>query len=669
MTMKHLGLIGLVCATGLSCAAPARAAPAGGGLASTPAPDARLQAEVRSLEDGDAIKKLQRAYGYYIDRGYWTEAANLFADDASFESGIDGVYVGRRRILEYLIRKGGGNAGPGLPFGQYNHHMQLQPVIDVAPDGRTAAGRWRELALTGQFKVSAYWEAGIYENSYVKQDGVWKIAALHHYPQFTAPYEGGWAKLAAAPADWRSQVARDFAADRPPTVRYRPFPERFAVPFHRAASARATSGDAQGADALRIAILRSRREIENLQATYGFHVDAGQWSAAAALFAANGTYEDGQGGVYVGPGHIRAALGLTGPEGLAPGQLNIYVTEQPIIDVAPDNKTAKGRWRSDVLLSREGKGQWGEGEYENDYVNDGGVWKIQALHFYRTVFADYDKGWGAAPIAMSGPNRDLPPDRPPTEIYASFPSPHLTPFHYSNPVTTARPAAAPAAGDTRALDPLMLRVTRLEDHDAIEKIQRAYGYYVDKNLWPEVAGLFADGGSVEIGGRGVFVTKPHIQAYLETLGPTGPAQDFLMNHQQFQGIVDVAPDGLTAAGRWTAFVMAGKMPKADWGDVTYENRYVKDHGVWKIEALHAAFIMYTPYADGWGKTGSPITRPDSWPPPPDFPPTVLTNNYPNFYVEPFHYPNPVTGAAMLPPDPAAGGIAPMGGALPDHLKN
>ncbi len=188
--------------------------------------------EAQRLEDISRIKKLQRAYGYYVDRGYWREAADLFADGARFETGLDGVYVGRGRIHEFLMRQGGGNPGPGLPYGQLNHRMQLQPVIHLAADGQSADGRWRELALLGQFKKYAAWGDGIYENRYVKQDGIWKIESLHYYANFVAPYDGGWAVLGKSPADWKSDTARSFPPDRPPTVNYRPFPENYAPPFH-----------------------------------------------------------------------------------------------------------------------------------------------------------------------------------------------------------------------------------------------------------------------------------------------------------------------------------------------------------------------------------------------------------------------------------------------------
>jgi SnoaL-like domain len=193
---------------------------------------AALSHEADRLTDISLVKRLQRAYGYYIDRGYWQEAAELFLDDATYETGVDGVYVGKRRILEFLVRQGGGNPGPGLPYGQLNHRMQLQPVIHVAADGRAAQGRWRELALLGQFKKYAAWGDGVYENRYVKKEGTWRIGALHFYPNFVAPYEGGWAALKAVAPDWRSDAGKSFAPDRPPTVSYRPFPDYHVPPFH-----------------------------------------------------------------------------------------------------------------------------------------------------------------------------------------------------------------------------------------------------------------------------------------------------------------------------------------------------------------------------------------------------------------------------------------------------
>jgi hypothetical protein len=198
------------------------------------------------------------------------------------------------------------------------------------------------------------------------------------------------------------------------------------------------------------------------------------------------------------------------------------------------------------------------------------------------------------------------------------------------------------------------RVTRLEDVSAIERLQRAYGYYVDKSQFREVADLFATDGVLEIGGRGQFLGRERAFEYLDKgLGGDGMRQGFLQDHQQFSPIVTVAPDGLHADARVAAHVVAGN----GWGDVTYENTYVKRDGTWQIYHQHARFNMYSGYGVGWMDNTTPNTRPESFAPPPDIPPSTLLLTFPNYYIAPFHYVNPVTGRPAPPPLPTAGGAA------------
>jgi len=417
-----------------------------------------MNEQAQLLEDQLAIGRLQRAYGYYIDKGYWNEAADLFTNTATLEVGVDGVYIGRDRVRQMLIIYGNGSAtsGPGLPFGQMNRHMQLQPVITVSQDGITAQARWRNFSMLGEYMKSAWWGDSILENTYRKENGVWKIQSLHLYPNFVAPYQGGWALLQNVEEDWSSQAAKNNPPDTPPTFTYRPFPERYTAPFHynmpnnrspyqswASRLGNIGTGNDEVAQlegrlldyARELDNLVAERDIENLQAMYGYFIDKGMWNEASALFANNGTYEFGLNGVYVGNQRIREELTLMGPEGLEPGMLNNYPMLQPIISVAADSRSAKARWRSDVQLSRNGKGMWGGGVYENEYVNENGIWKISKLHYYVTFWADYDKGWteGLQPMNIQSPV--LPPDLPPTEMYGSQPEVYLFPFHFLHPVT------------------------------------------------------------------------------------------------------------------------------------------------------------------------------------------------------------------------------------------
>src|SRR6056300_1152911 len=97
---------------------------------------AQAEMEIQLLEDENEVENLQRIFGFYIDKKQWTQAADLFADNGTIEISGEGVYVGKQRVLDYLMSLG----NEGIEYGILNDHMQLQPVVHVDPDG-TAKGR------------------------------------------------------------------------------------------------------------------------------------------------------------------------------------------------------------------------------------------------------------------------------------------------------------------------------------------------------------------------------------------------------------------------------------------------------------------------------------------------------------------------------------------------
>jgi hypothetical protein len=208
-------------------------------------------------------------------------------------------------------------------------------------------------------------------------------------------------------------------------------------------------------------------------------------------------------------------------------------------------------------------------------------------------------------------------------------------------------AATPANAQTaeEKLDQLEGRITRLEDLNAIERLQRTYGYFVDKGQWTRLSELFTDDATLEIGGKGLFLGRARVLEYMQTaFGPDGAKEGVLANHMQFQPIPDVSPDGTTGWVRSRAYVMSN----AGWGLPLYENEYRKgEDGIWRISRLSGPFTMYTSW-EGWGKNALNNTWPDKFEPAPDLPPTTVYLTYPAYYIVPFHYPNPVTGRPFAP---------------------
>lgn len=208
--------------------------------------------------------------------------------------------------------------------------------------------------------------------------------------------------------------------------------------------------------------------------------------------------------------------------------------------------------------------------------------------------------------------------------------------------SAATPAIAQSADQLAELE---ARITRLEDMNAIERLQRTYGYFVDKGQWTQLSELFTEDATLEIGGKGLFLGKSRVLEYMQTaFGPDGAKEGLLANHMQFQPIPDISPDGRTGWVRSRAFVMSN----GGWGLPFYENEYRKgEDGIWRISRLSGPFTMYTSW-EGWGKNALNNTWPDKFDPPPDLPPSTIYLTYPAYYIVPFHYPNPVTGEPFVP---------------------
>lgn len=104
-----------------------------------------LEAKVRTLEDIEEIKKLQRAYGYYLEHMMVEDIVDLFADGNDVELWLTaGKFKGKegvQRLYNYIR-----DSFPGPEF--LHQLMQLSGIVDVNPE--RCYGSWKMVRPGGQ---------------------------------------------------------------------------------------------------------------------------------------------------------------------------------------------------------------------------------------------------------------------------------------------------------------------------------------------------------------------------------------------------------------------------------------------------------------------------------------------------------------------------------------
>lgn len=201
------------------------------------------------------------------------------------------------------------------------------------------------------------------------------------------------------------------------------------------------------------------------------------------------------------------------------------------------------------------------------------------------------------------------------------------------------------------------QVQILKDVEEIKKLQRAYGYYLERWMVDEIIDLFSDSPDVTLTvALGEFKGKESIRRFFyqgmtkeEVLKQRMLNPYFLHQVMQLSGIVDVDPDGKRAKGRWygfgaSALPTASGRVRAGWMNGTYEVEYVKENGKWKILKLHWCMRLNAPM-DSWVEPSKRAEPGEQVYVPPLNPDGEGERRglYPSTFVLPFHYKHPVTG--------------------------
>ncbi|PMD29494.1 hypothetical protein L207DRAFT_549887 [Hyaloscypha variabilis F] len=146
---------------------------------------AELKKQVAALTKESEIRKTHFKYGYYLDKSLFDECVDMFADHPdTYMEFLGARYRGKesiRRLYKLVFGEGFVGKRNGPVHGFLDDHLMMQDIIDVDHTGTHAWCRMR-----------MFTQAGIYENEYIKENGIWKLFRYRFFPYYNASYEKGW---------------------------------------------------------------------------------------------------------------------------------------------------------------------------------------------------------------------------------------------------------------------------------------------------------------------------------------------------------------------------------------------------------------------------------------------------------------------------------------------
>jgi hypothetical protein len=153
----------------------------------------KQQKKIDDLEDIEAIRRLQYAYNYYVEHMLGEDIIDCFADDPDVKlNWLEGQWLGKEGVRKYFARAASGDN----PAGFLHQLAPTAGLITLNPDGKTARGRW--YVFGGVFtpdkgKVkSGVLVSGIYEMTYIREDGIWKILQIYWFIPYSVRINEGW---------------------------------------------------------------------------------------------------------------------------------------------------------------------------------------------------------------------------------------------------------------------------------------------------------------------------------------------------------------------------------------------------------------------------------------------------------------------------------------------
>ena len=188
-----------------------------------------LQKKVTEFQDIEDIKNLQKAYGYYLEFWMWDEVIDCFSDAPGVTLKLyEGTYIGKDSIRKYF------ELDRQVNPEKLHQVMQIAGIVHVNPDGQRGYGRWYSFganAIPQEDGVRQYFMNGIYENEYVKENGIWKFMKVEYSMTYAAAPDTGWVNPDRLTRN-RPKGSKRPAPDIPPEEFETRYPSGYIIPFH-----------------------------------------------------------------------------------------------------------------------------------------------------------------------------------------------------------------------------------------------------------------------------------------------------------------------------------------------------------------------------------------------------------------------------------------------------
>ena len=325
--------------------------------------------------------------------------------------------------------------------------------------------------------------------------------------------------------------------------------------------------------------LRSIREIKRLQALWGHYALAGEWKAMAGL----GTYYvemvvagDDPAGREAVEQWLRQGMGR-GVDGVPAGRLNVHLWISPVITLSAEGDRATGRWHHISLTGENGvSAQWNGTTDVVEYHKTPEGWRIAFIRPYHDYAGPYEGGW-----------------RTP----ATF---ERAPYHYT-PDEAGTLLPDRLAAEPRSRAEIDREATLLLMQSEAQNVFNAYGYYLDRGLYDDIADLFAPDAVIEVAGQGAWRGPDGVRRYLGRFGEPGLDVGEINDRPLLMPLATVSADGNSALIRAVELGMTGRHGGDGFWSAGVQSVLLRrgEDGKWRIGLLHFSPLMRADYTKGW----------------------------------------------------------------------